>query len=156
MSNSELLFMSAALRQAEAAAAIDEVPIGAVIVENGQIIAKGHNRRIIDNDPTAHAEIVALREAAKCRKNWNLSGCDIYVTLEPCVMCSGALVLARINQLIFAANDLKGGAISLDISILENEKLNHRLEIKQGPLQKESSDLLSSFFRKKRAEQKNL
>lgn len=148
----DLHFMGLALEEARKATAHDDIPVGAVLVLNGMVLGAGKNERELLASPTAHAEVQAINAAASKHGHWNLSGSKLYVTLEPCSMCSGALVLARVEEVIYAAKDLKGGAISLGIPILDNPKLNHRLKIRQGPLEAECSELLKEFFRKKRRE----
>lgn len=144
--------MGLALEEARKALSHDDIPVGAVLVLNGQVIGAGKNERELLPSPTAHAEVQAINSAAKARGHWNLTGSKLYVTLEPCSMCSGALVLARVEEVIYAAKDPKGGAISLGIPILENPKLNHRVKTRQGPLEAECSQLLKDFFRQKRRE----
>jgi len=143
--------MTAALAEARLAAESGEVPIGAVIVYEGAIIARGQNRAIRDNDPTAHAEIVALRAAAAALGNYRLNGCAIYVTLEPCAMCAGAMIHARLDRLVFAASDPKAGAAGSVLSVLNHPRLNHQMQVEQGSLADESAELLRSFFRERRA-----
>lgn len=143
-------YMQLAIEQAQSAALRGEVPIGAVIVVDGQILASGSNRTITDCDPTAHAEIVALREAAKKTRNYRLTGASIYVTVEPCAMCAGALVQARISRLIYGADEPKGGAIRTCLQVLDAPMLNHRVEVVSGILADESVRLLQSFFSSRR------
>jgi tRNA(adenine34) deaminase len=143
--------MTAALAEARLAAESGEVPIGAVIDYEGAIIARGQNRVIRDNDPTAHAEIVALRAAAAALGNYRLNGCAIYVTLEPCAMCAGAMIHARLDRLVFAASDPKAGAAGSVLSVLNHPRLNHQMQVEQGSLADESAELLRSFFRERRA-----
>lgn len=147
-------FMRAALEQARLAEAMDEVPVGAVVVKDDQIFAAGFNRRITDNDPTAHAEVVALRAAAARHGHWNLTGCSLYVTLEPCSMCAGAIVQARISRVVFGAADEKGGVVTLGIDVLDNKQLNHRVEIDRcsSELQLECGKVLTDFFKRKRGQ----
>src|ERR1700761_8802798 len=142
--------MLAALGEARSAAEAGEVPIGAVIAHEGKLIAHGQNRVLRDNDPTAHAEIVALRKAAHALDNYRLKGCTLYVTLEPCAMCAGAMIHARIDKLVFAADDPKAGACGSVLSVLNHPKLNHRMTVEQGILADEAGDLLRSFFRERR------
>ena len=142
--------MQRALMQAKDAAILGEVPVGAVITFNDEIIAEDHNRSISLNDPSAHAEINVLRKAANLLGNYRLPNTSLYVTLEPCMMCCGALVHARIDNLIFSAADPKSGAVISNLNLLEAEFLNHAISFKQGPLIEESSDLLKSFFRERR------
>ncbi|HEX3375348.1 MAG TPA: tRNA adenosine(34) deaminase TadA [Candidatus Acidoferrales bacterium] len=143
-------YMQLAIEQAEIAAQRGEVPIGAVIVMDGQILASGSNRTITDCDPTAHAEIVALREAAKKISNYRLNGASLYVTLEPCAMCAGALVQARIARLVYGADEPKGGAVRTCMQVLDAPMLNHRVEVVSGVLAGESVQLLQSFFSARR------
>jgi tRNA(adenine34) deaminase len=146
----DLDFMTVALDEARAAAAAGEVPIGAVAVHDGQIIARGQNRVLRDNDPTAHAEVVALRAAAAAIKNYRLNGVTLYVTLEPCSMCAGAIIHARIDRLVYAAADPKAGACGSVLSVLNHPQLNHKLTVESGLLAEDSADLLRSFFRDRR------
>jgi tRNA(adenine34) deaminase len=143
-------WMRAAIAEAEAAAAHDDVPIGAVIVRDGEVVGRGHNRREADQDPTAHAEILALREAARTLGSWRLDGCTLYVTLEPCAMCAGATVLARLPRLVFAADDPKAGAVGALWDIPRDERLNHRVEVIRGVLADECGALLRDFFEARR------
>ena len=142
--------MAHALRLARAAEEAGEVPVGAAIVLDGRVIGEGSNRTIRDADPTAHAEVVAIRAAAATMGDWRLIGCTLYVTLEPCAMCAGAIVLARIPRVVFATADPKAGmGGSLD-NLLEDERLNHRCEVTRGVRADEASALLKSFFRARR------
>lgn len=143
--------MQAALEQARAAASAGEVPVGAVIVVDGDIIAAGHNRSIRDSDPSAHAEIVSLRAAAEVLGNYRLPGATLYVTLEPCVMCVGAIAQARIERLVFAAYDDKAGALGSATDLSDSHALNHRFEVNGGVMADESAALLSEFFRSRRS-----
>ena len=147
----DLEAMQAALAEARDAAANGEVPIGAVAVHDGAIIATGQNRVLRDNDPTAHAEVVALRRAAEVLKNYRLNGITLYVTLEPCAMCAGAMIHARIDRLVYAAADPKAGAAGSVLSVLNHPRLNHQVQIERGILSDESSDLLRGFFRERRS-----
>jgi tRNA(adenine34) deaminase len=142
--------MQSALEEAHKAAEAGEVPIGAVVVHNGAIIARGQNSVLRSNDPTAHAEIVALRAAAQAMGNYRLNGCALYVTLEPCAMCAGAIIHARLDRLVYAAADPKAGACGSVLSVLNHPQLNHQLAVDQGLLAEESSELLKSFFRERR------
>ena len=146
----DLFFMQRALKQANDAAILGEVPVGAVLTLNDEIIAEDHNRSISLNDPSAHAEINVIRKGAELLGNYRLPNTSLYVTLEPCMMCCGALVHARIDSLIFSAADPKSGAVISNLNLLEAEFLNHAISFKQGPLIKESSDLLKCFFRERR------
>ncbi len=143
-------YMRIAIEQARIAQENSDVPIGAVIVHDGQIIGKAYNQREQLQDPTAHAEIIALTQAAAALENWHLNGCTMYVTLEPCPMCAGALVLARIDRLVFGCNDPKTGACGSLYNIVQDERLNHRVEITSGVLADECAELLQQFFQKKR------
>jgi tRNA(adenine34) deaminase len=142
--------MEAALAEARLAAEAGEVPIGAIIVHNGAILAGGQNRVQRDVDPTAHAEMVALRAAARALGNYRLAGCTLYVTLEPCAMCAGAMIHARLDKLVFAADDPKAGACGSVLSVLNHPKLNHRMWAERGILADESAELLRNFFRERR------
>ena len=142
--------MQASLAEARLAAEAGEVPIGAVIVHENAIIARGQNRVLRDNDPTAHAEIVALRAAAAALNNYRLNGCTLYVTLEPCAMCAGAMIHARIDRLVFATPDPKAGACGSVLSVINHPKLNHKMWVEQGSGGEESAELLRSFFRERR------
>jgi tRNA(adenine34) deaminase len=140
--------MRAALEEARAALDTGDVPIGAAVVdETGAVLGRGHNVREGDADPTGHAEIVALREAARTRGEWRLSGCTLVVTLEPCTMCAGALVLARVDRLVFGAYDEKAGAVGSLWDVVRDRRLNHRPEVVAGVLAEESTALLDEFFR---------
>ncbi len=144
-------WMRAALAEAEKAAKEGEVPVGAVVVApTGKIIARAHNRMVAGDDPTAHAEILALRRAAKKLSNYRLNGCRLVVTLEPCVMCAGAAVHARVSEIIFGAADPKAGAVHSLFRIASDERLNHRAMVIPGVLGKESAELLTRFFRPRR------
>ncbi|MBC8473471.1 MAG: nucleoside deaminase [Candidatus Omnitrophica bacterium] len=143
-------YMQEALREARKAFDEDEVPVGAVIVHNGLIIARAHNQIKLLKDPTAHAEMIAITQAANHLQNERLIGSSIYVTIEPCSMCAGALVLARIKELFYAADDPKAGACGSAVDIANNKNLNHRVKIEKGILGQESGALLREFFKKKR------
>jgi tRNA(adenine34) deaminase len=142
--------MHAAVAEARLAAEAGEVPIGAVVVHQSAIIARGQNRVLRDVDPTAHAEIVALRGAAAALANYRLSGCTLYVTLEPCAMCAGAMIHARIDRLVYAAADPKAGACGSVLSVLNHPQLNHEMQVEQGIAAAESAELLRKFFRERR------
>ncbi|MCW8894009.1 MAG: tRNA adenosine(34) deaminase TadA, partial [Deltaproteobacteria bacterium] len=139
--------MQAALEEAALAEALKEVPIGAVVVHAGQIIGRGHNLRETDQDPTAHAEMIAIRQAAEQLGSWRLIDCTLYVTLEPCVMCMGGIILARIPHLVFGCRDPKVGAAGSIYNFADDERFNHQVQIREGVLREECSDQLSSFFR---------
>jgi tRNA(adenine34) deaminase len=143
-------YMKLALEQAGIAEENGDVPIGAVIVKDGQIIAKAYNQREQLQDPTAHAEIIALTQAAAALENWHLNGCTIYVTLEPCPMCAGALVLARMDRLVYACDDPKTGACGSLYNIVRDDRLNHRLEVTSGVLAAECGAILQNFFQHRR------
>jgi len=142
--------MKEALKEAEKAFRKDEVPVGAVIVHKDEIIARAHNQIIMLKDPTAHAEMIAITQAATYLKNERLKDCDMYVTIEPCPMCAGAMILARIRNLYFATKDPKSGAAGSVINILTNNSLNHRVKVTSGMLREESRSLIQEFFKKKR------
>jgi len=146
----DIQFMHEALRQAQEAADKDEVPVGAVIVYKNRIIARAHNQTRLLKDPTAHAEMIAITQAANYLKNERLLQTICYVTLEPCAMCVGALILARVKRLVFAAHDPKFGACGSVIDLVSTKLFNHRLEVKSGILEEESAYLLKEFFKKKR------
>jgi len=149
-SEADTAAMHVALVEAEQAAAAGEVPVGAVVVTDGEVIATGHNRSITDADPSGHAEIIALRAAAAARSNHRLSGATLYVTLEPCVMCVGAIVQARVSRVVFGAYDAKAGALGSAADLSDSKALNHRFEINGGLLADESSALLKAFFQERR------
>ena len=143
-------FMAEALAEARFAAGLGEAPVGAVLVLDGTIIARGHNLRETSGDPTAHAEVVALREAARRLGTWRLEGTTLYVTLEPCAMCAGALVLARVGTLVYGADDPKAGACGSLMNIVQDPRLNHRLEVVRGVRAEEAGALLRAFFHRLR------
>lgn len=143
-------YLLAAMDQAKAAEACGEVPVGAVIVRDGEIIATGRNRVITDSDPTAHAEIVALRAAGVSLGNYRLEGCDLYCTLEPCAMCAGAILHARIRRLVYAASDPKAGACGSVLGVMNHPQLNHKVDVVAGLLAEECGAMLTSFFRSRR------
>ena len=142
--------MREAIKEAEKAAKLDEIPIGAIIEKDGKIIARGHNMTESKKDPTAHAEIIAIRKAAKKLGGWRLLGCNMYVTTEPCSMCAGAMVLARIKTVYIGTADPKTGACGSVVDIARQEKLNHQIEVKTGILQQECEVILKTFFKKLR------
>ncbi len=139
-------WMRQALAEARRAAELGEVPIGAVVVRDGELVGRGHNRREIDGDPLAHAELLALREAARRVGGWRLAGCTMVVTLEPCPMCAGALVASRIDRLVYGAADPKAGYCGSLGNLVQDARLNHRLEVSAGILAEESAALLRGFF----------
>jgi tRNA(adenine34) deaminase len=143
-------FMKEALKEASLASEEEEVPVGCVIVHEGRIVARAHNQRERLKDPTAHAEMIAITQAAAALERWRLSGCTVYVTVEPCAMCAGALVLARVDRLVFGALDEKAGACGSLYNIVTDERLNHRTRLTAGVLADEASALLSDFFRRRR------
>lgn len=148
--NLEEVFMKEAIKEAKKAFKKNEVPVGAVVVKDNKIIAKAHNLNITTNDPTAHAEILALRKASKILRNYRLTDCEIYATLEPCPMCAGAMVYARIKRLVYATDDPKSGCCKSVLNIVNNKKLNHRIEVTSGVCKKEAEKLLKTFFKKLR------
>jgi tRNA(adenine34) deaminase len=148
-SNDEL-WMEEALRSAQRALEAGEVPIGAVVVCDGRIVSRGWNRNLTDNDPTAHAEIVALRQAGAAVGNHRLAGCDLFVTIEPCAMCAGAMVHARIGRLVYGADDPKAGAVQSVMQVLNHPQLNHRIEVRRGVLAGRCAEPLQSFFKGRR------
>jgi tRNA(adenine34) deaminase len=142
--------MRLALREAERALEHDDVPIGAVVVREGEVIGAGHNERELRSDPTAHAELIALREAARALGSWRVLDAVMYVTLEPCAMCAGAIVLARVPRVVFGAWDVKAGAAGSVLDVLGEEQLNHRPVVEPGLLEDESAELLRAFFAARR------
>jgi tRNA(adenine34) deaminase len=144
-------FMRQALQEADRAFQEDEVPIGAVVVKAGQVIASAHNEREQLRDPTAHAEMIAITQAAGALGNWRLDGCTMYVTLEPCPMCAGAIVQARLPRLVYGAADPKAGAVTTLYQLLSDPRLNHRTEVVAGILAEPCGEILSRFFQQKRA-----
>ena len=150
MTDSDTGFMQEALEEARSAAAAGEVPIGAVLTLDGRVIARSGNRTIRDCDPTAHAEIIVLRQAARLVDNYRLAGATLYVTVEPCSMCAGAMIQARIPRLVYGADDPKGGAARSCFQILSNPRLNHQVEITAGVLAAECAEVIQSFFAERR------
>src|SRR6202522_3829587 len=148
--NSDLTYLRAAIAEAQAAEANGEVPVGAVIVHENKVIGRGQNRVLRDSDPTAHAEIVALREAGRALANYRLEDCTLYATLEPCAMCAGAILHARITRLVYAAPDPKAGACGSVLSVMNHPQLNHKAEVEAGLLAEECGALLTNFFRARR------
>jgi tRNA(adenine34) deaminase len=146
----DVYFMRLALREAERALAHEDVPVGAVVVYGGEVLASAHNERELRGDPTAHAEILALREASGALGTWRLLDCTLYVTLEPCAMCAGAIVLGRVSRVCFGATDPKAGAAGSVLDVLGEPRLNHRPEVLAGLLAPESGQLLSGFFASRR------
>lgn len=148
--NNDELWMEEALRAAQRALDAGEVPVGAVVVRDGRIVARGWNRNIGDSDPTAHAEIVALREAGAAIGNHRLEECDLFATIEPCAMCAGALVHARIRRLVYGADDPKAGAVHSIMQVANHPQLNHRIEVRRGVLAGRCAELLQTFFKSRR------
>jgi tRNA(adenine34) deaminase len=142
--------MRRALELAQLAAAEGEVPVGAVIVRNNVVIGEGYNRREMDCDPTAHAETIAIRQAAQTTRTWRLEKCSLYVTLEPCIQCCGAILLARVPRVVYGAEDPKAGAVHTLYQLLNDSRLNHRAQVESGLLAEECSAVLSAFFEKLR------
>lgn len=143
-------WMQEAIAEAKKAEAIAEVPIGAVVVYEGEIIGRGHNLRETGLDPTAHAEMIAIRQASEARRAWRLSGCTLYVTLEPCPMCAGAIINSRIDRVVFGASDPKAGCCGTLMNLPQDERFNHRAEVVSGVLREPCAELLSTFFRRLR------
>lgn len=143
-------FMKLALEEARSAAAAGEVPIGALIIHDGKILARSGNRTIRDCDPTAHAEMIVIREAARALRNYRMAGATLYVTLEPCSMCAGAIIQARIPRVVYGADDPKGGAVRSCFEVLTNAALNHQVDITSGVLAADCASLLQSFFAARR------
>jgi len=146
----DIYFMKIALAEAEKAFAEDEVPVGAVIVINREVVATAHNTRESSFDPTAHAEIIALRATAQKINNWRLTGATLYITKEPCIMCAGAMINARLGRLVYGCSDIKGGAVNSLYSILSDARLNHQVEVAYGALKDECAEMLQRFFRARR------
>ena len=144
------LWMEEALRSAQRAFEAEEVPVGAIVVCEGRIVGRGWNRNITDSDPTAHAEVIALREAGAAVGNHRLEDCELFVTIEPCAMCSGAMVHARIRRLVYGADDPKAGAVQSVMQVLNHPQLNHKIEVRSGVLAGRSAEVLQSFFRNRR------
>lgn len=152
LSESDNVFMVRAYQLAEQAEKINEIPVGAVVVANGEIIGEGYNQSITLNDPSAHAEMLAIRQAGENVKNYRLIDCTLYVTLEPCPMCAGLLVHSRIKRLVFGAKDAKTGAAGSVMNLIHHKQLNHHIETSQGIMADECSQLLSAFFKRRRKE----
>ena len=149
MDNYELC-MKEALKEAELAALEDEVPIGCVIVCNDRIIARAHNQRETTNNPLGHAETLAIKKASEIINDWQLVNCELYVTIEPCIMCAGAIIQSRIKKVVYGAPDYKGGAFGSSINVLEAKDINHRPEIVNGVLEKECQEVIKNYFKSKR------
>lgn len=150
MKKDHTYFMSLALKEAQKAKEIDEVPIGCVIVKDNKVISKGHNIRETNKDPIGHAEIVAIRKASKKLDSWRLEGCTLYVTIEPCIMCSGAIIQSRIQTLVYGASDPKGGAVESSLKAFEAANINHHPEIIKGVLEDECRQIIKNYFKSKR------
>jgi tRNA(adenine34) deaminase len=148
-------WMELALEQARAAAEADEVPVGALVIRGEEIVGYGQNRSLRDHDPTAHAEIIALRQAAARVGNHRLGGCTMFATIEPCAMCAGALIHARVTRLVYGASDPKAGAAGSAVQVVNHPRLNHRMEITSGVLAERCSEVLTSFFQSRRNDKKN-
>lgn len=147
----DLIYMRQALRLATEAGAAGEVPVGAIIVKNGQVVGQGFNQPVGSHDPSAHAEICALRDAGQTLENYRLPGCTLYVTIEPCTMCLGAIIHARIDRLVFGAVEPRYGAVSSGQRLLENGVYNHQLDVSSGVLAEEAAELMKQFFRQRRS-----
>jgi len=147
---SDELWMEEALRCAQRALEAGEVPVGAIVICDGRILGRGWNRNITDSDPTAHAEILALREAGATIGNHRLGECDLFVTIEPCAMCAGAMVHARIKRLVYGADDPKAGAVTSIVQVLNHPQMNHKIEVRSGVLAGRSAEVLQTFFRSRR------
>ena len=150
--NSDEIWMEEALRAAQRALAVGEVPVGAIVVCDGKVIGRGWNRNLTDSDPTAHAEIIALREAGATVGNHRLGDCVLFATIEPCAMCAGALVHARIKRLVYGADDPKAGAVDSVLKVINHPELNHRMEVTKGVLAGRCAEMLQAFFREKRGQ----
>lgn len=142
--------MEEALRSAQRALEAGEVPVGAVVICDGRVVGCGWNRNLTDNDPTAHAEIIALREAGRNVGNYRLGDCELFATIEPCAMCAGALVHARIRRLVYGADDPKAGAVRSVLAVINHPQLNHQMDVRGGVLAGRSAEILQEFFRKRR------
>ena len=146
----DIKYMLEALKEAELAAKEDEVPIGCVIVKDDQIIARGHNQRDKSHDPLGHAEVLAIKKASEVVNDWQLIDCTLYVTIEPCIMCSGAIIQSRIKRVVYGAPDIKGGAFGSSINVLDANNINHRPEIVKGVLEEECTAIIKNYFKSKR------
>ena len=144
-------YIKEAIREAKLAAIEDEVPIGCIIVKNGEIIAKAHNQRDKSNNPLGHAETLAIKKASEVLGDWQLVGCDLYVTIEPCLMCAGAIIQSRIDRVVYGAPDIKGGAFGSSLNVLDAKNINHRPEIISGVLADECSQIIKDYFKSKRS-----
>ena len=143
-------YMKQALKQAEKARLMDEVPIGCVIVKDNKVIARAHNKREITNDPLGHAETIAIKKASKVLNDWQLVDCTLYVTVEPCLMCAGAIIQSRIKRVVYGAPDVKGGAFGSSINVLDAKNINHRPEVVGGVLEEECVTIIKNYFKSKR------
>lgn len=150
MYDTDEYFMAQAIEEAKKAYAMGEIPIGAVLVQDGTIISRHHNRREVDHDATAHAEVLVIREANAILDRWRLTGCTLYVTIEPCPMCAGAIINSRIDRVVYGASDYKGGAVESLFNVLTHPGLNHEPHIRAGVLAKECSQLMKDFFKERR------
>ena len=148
--NNDIEYMKEALKEAEIAALEDEVPVGCVIVKDNNIISRAHNMRDKTNNPIGHAEILAIKKASEVLNDWQLVGCTLYVTIEPCIMCAGAIIQSRINRVVYGAADLKGGAFGGSINVLDANNINHHPEIVKGVLEDECSSVIKNYFKSKR------
>jgi tRNA(adenine34) deaminase len=148
--SSDEVWMEEALRYAQRALEAGEVPVGAVVVRDGQIVGRGWNRNLTDSDPTAHAELIALREAGAAMANHRLGDCELFATIEPCAMCAGAMVHARLKRLVYGADDPKGGAVRSTLQVLNHPRLNHQMEVRGGVLAGRCAELLRTFFGSRR------
>jgi len=153
--NNDQHFMQRAFELAQQAEQLDEIPVGAVVVYQGEIIGEGFNQSILLNDPSAHAEMIAIRQAGKHLNNYRLLDCTLYVTLEPCPMCAGLLVHSRVKRLVYASPDLKTGAAGSAFNLVDSSQLNHQLVVNNGIMAEQCSELLSGFFKRRRAEKKS-
>lgn len=150
MMDKDIKYMRLAIKEAQKAAQIDEVPVGAVIVLDGKVIARGYNKRELNHDPLGHAEIIAIRKASKKLKKWRMTECEIYVTVEPCPMCAGAIMWSRFKRIIYGTSDPKGGATGHSFNLFDQKTVNHVPQITGGVLQEECKTIIQDFFRKKR------
>ena len=152
--NDDITFMEEALKEARKAYDLGEIPIGAVLVKDRQIISRHHNRRELDHDATAHAEVLVIREANQLLERWRLTGCTLYVTIEPCPMCAGAIINSRIDRIVYGSSDYKGGAVESLFNILSHPGLNHEPEVRAGVLADQCSQIMKDFFKERRQQAK--
>jgi tRNA(adenine34) deaminase len=150
MKNNQEKYMKLALKEANKAKAIDEVPVGCVIVKDDKVIARGYNKRELTQDSTSHAELKTLQKACKKLNSWRLEDCDIYITLEPCIMCAGAIIQSRIRKVVYGAPDFKGGAFGSSLNVMDAKNINHRPEVVSGVLEKECTEIIQNYFKSKR------